>query len=307
MISYRISREVEYLIVTEMTSKIEILYNKFLLNNKIEHDISNIDFLGLNIFEKSQELPVEFKAYYQPQDITKIRSEDPEVIHFLYENNMVKFRCPVSGTRINRSYVVLKNLSYLNLKNFKNKLLEILPSFEKKLEEIPAIIPKKKNLYLPIHILAIKLDGQYGDAINLEWMLRDYLDYEANIYKYNDEYYISYIESLKSKDFNYLITFIKKMYGDAIKVGRLHLWLMGIDYFTNDISKYKLYLKIDEYNLQIPNLLREYFEDNNCTDIIIGVNEFIKIHCELKLYGIAICIDTNRIKSINMYFISSEK
>ena len=220
MISYRISREVEYLIVTEMTSKIEILYNKFLLNNKIEHDISNIDFLGLNIFEKSQELPVEFKAYYQPQDITKIRSEDPEVIHFLYENNMVKFRCPVSGTRINRSYVVLKNLSYLNLKNFKNKLLEILPSFEKKLEEIPAIIPKKKNLYLPIHILGIKLDGQYGDAINLEWMLRDYLDYEANIYKYNDEYYISYIESLKSKDFNYLITFIKKMYGDAIKVGR---------------------------------------------------------------------------------------
>lgn len=299
------SREVEYLIVSEITSKIEVLYNKFLLNNKIEYDISNIDFLGLNIFQQSQEFPVEFKAYYQPQDIIKIKSEDTEVIRFLYENNMIKFRCPVRGTQINRSYVVLKNLSNLNLKNFKNKLLEIFPEFEKKLEEIPAIMPEKNKQHLPIHILGIKSNRQYGEALNLEWMLRDYLDYEANKYKYNDEYYINYIESLKSKEFNYLITFIKKMYGDVIESGRMHLWLMAIDYFTNDISKYKLYLKIDEYNLKIPNLVRKYFEDTNYTNIIISVNEFIKMHSELKLYGVAICIDTNSMKSINMYFISS--
>lgn len=293
------------MIVSEITSKIEVLYNKFLLNNKIEYDISNIDFLGLNIFQQSQEFPVEFKAYYQPQDIIKIKSEDTEVIRFLYENNMIKFRCPVRGTQINRSYVVLKNLSNLNLKNFKNKLLEIFPEFEKKLEEIPAIMPEKNKQHLPIHILGIKSNRQYGEALNLEWMLRDYLDYEANKYKYNDEYYINYIESLKSKEFNYLITFIKKMYGDVIESGRMHLWLMAIDYFTNDISKYKLYLKIDEYNLKIPNLVRKYFEDTNYTNIIISVNEFIKMHSELKLYGVAICIDTNSMKSINMYFISS--
>ena len=36
------------------------------------------------------------------------------------------------------------------------------------------------------------------------------------------------------------------------------------------------------------------------------IDDFIRRHSELKLYGFAICIDTDDKKSINMYFVSRE-
>ncbi len=297
----------EYLSVSNMTIKLEQLYNKLLNDNNIELDISNIDSLGLNVFEHQKDFPFELKVYYQPEENVEKISEDPELIQFVFDKNMVKYRCTVKGTQLQRNYVVLENQTYLNMNKFSEKLNNLFPGLKKEIGEIPALIPEKDTKYLPIHILGVKTNEKYGTALNMEWLLRDYLDDEGRIYKYNDSYYIDYILNLKSKRFCDLINFVQKMYGDQINLGKMHLWLMAIDYFPNYKSKYKIYLKIDGYNLSIPYLVKKYFE-SQCGSILSNlIDEFIKQHLELKLYGFAICIDSDDKKSINMYFISREE
>ena len=103
------------------------------------------------------------------------------------------------------------------------------------------------------------------------------------------------------------MNFIQEDYGDAINWGKIHLWLMAIDYFPDYKSKYKIYLKMDGYNLSISRLVRKYFGSQYGFVLANSIDEFIKQHPELKLYGFAVCVDDKGKKSINMYFISREE
>lgn len=242
-----------------MVIKLEQIYNKLLNDNGIEKDISNIDSLGINISEYQNDFPFELKVYYQPEEDIEKKENDPELIQFVFDKKMVKYRCVVKGTELQRNYVVLDNQTYLNMKGFSEKIKKIFPDLQEDIGKIPALIPEKEKKYLPIHILGVKNNNKYGTAINMEWLLRDYLDDERKIYVYNDRYYKDYILNLESPQFSELINFIQEDYGDAINLGKMHLWLMAIDYFPDYKSKYKIYLKMDEYNLSILRLVRKYF------------------------------------------------
>ena len=296
-----------YLIASDMVIKLEQIYNKLLNDNGIEKDISNIDSLGINVSEYQNDFPFELKVYYQPEEDIEKKENDPELIQFVFDKKMVKYRCVVKGTELQRNYVVLDNQTYLNMKGFSEKIKKIFPDLQEDIGKIPALIPEKEKKYLPIHILGVKNNNKYGTAINMEWLLRDYLDDERKIYVYNDRYYKDYILNLESPQFSELINFIQEDYGDAINLGKMHLWLMAIDYFPDYKSKYKIYLKMDEYNLSILRLVRKYFGSQYGFSLSDSIDEFIKRHSELKLYGFAICVDDKGKKSINMYFVSREE
>lgn len=295
-----------YLITSDMVIELEQIYNKLLNDNGIEKDISNIDSLGINVFEYQKDFPFEVKVYYQPEDDIEKKENDPELIQFVFDKKMVKYRCAVKGTKLQRNYVVLDNQTYSNMKKVSEKIKKIFPNLHEDIGKIPALIPEKEKKYLPIHILGVK-NNKYGTAINMEWLLRDYLDDERKIYVYNDMYYKDYILNLKSPQFSKLMNFIQEDYGDAINWGKMHLWLMAIDYFPHYKSKYKIYLKMDRYNLSISRLVRKYFGSQYGFVLANSIDEFIKQHPELKLYGLALCVDDKGKKSINMYFISREE
>ncbi|WP_296878995.1 hypothetical protein [Thomasclavelia sp.] len=295
------------MIASDVTVKLEQVYNKLLNDNGIEKDISNIDSLGINISDHQKNFPFELKVYYQPRENIEKKENDPELIQFVYDKKMVKYRCIVKGTKLKRNYVVLNNQTYSNMKEFSKKIKKIFPNLQEDIGKIPTLIPEEETKYLPIHILGVKNNNKYGTAINMEWLLRDYLDDERKIYVYNDIYYKNYILNLKSPQFSELINFIQEMYGDVINLGKMHLWLMAIDYFPKYKSKYKVYLKIDGYNLSILHLVRTYFGSQYGFVLSNSIDEFIKQHLELKLYGFAICVDDEGKKSINMYFISREE
>lgn len=295
-----------YLIASDMVIMLEQVYNKLLNDNGIEKDISNIDSLGINVSEYQKDFPFELKAYYQPEDDIEKKENDPELIQFMFDKKMVKYRCAVKGTKLQRNYVVLDNQTYSNMKKVSEEIKKIFPNLQEDIGKIPVLIPEKEKKHLPIHILGVK-NNKYGTAINIEWLLRDYLDDERKIYVYNDMYYRDYILNLKSPQFSKLMNFIQEDYGDAINWGKMHLWLMAIDYFPDYKSKYKIYLKMDGYNLSISRLVRKYFGSQYGFVLANSIDEFIKQHPELKLYGFAVCVDDKGKKSINMYFISREE
>lgn len=284
--------------------ELEDMYSNILKENEICIDISNIDFLGINIKEQQTDFPFEFKVYYEPDEKPIIKDNDHQLIRFAFKNDMVKYRCVVKGTQVSRSYVVLKKNINLNMFNFLNKLVSLFPNMNKEVENIPSLIEGNDLKYLPIHILGVKTDNQYRTAINLEWMLRDYV--ENNNYKYNDSYYLAYILNLKSKYFSYLVNFIKEIYGKVIESGKMHLWLMAIDYFPNYNCIYKLYVKLDGYNIYIAKLIEKYFAKQYNLTLVDSIKKFLKLHSELKLYGFAIGIDSKGQKSINIYFVSAD-
>ena len=165
-----------------MVIKLEQIYNKLLNDNGIEKDISNIDSLGINVSEYQNDFPFELKVYYQPEEDIEKKENDPELIQFVFDKKMVKYRCVVKGTELQRNYVVLDNQTYLNMKGFSEKIKKIFPHLQEDIGKIPALIPEKEKKYLPIHILGVKNNNKYGTAINMEWLLRDYLDDENLLY-----------------------------------------------------------------------------------------------------------------------------
>lgn len=286
--------------------ELEEMYSNILKENEICADLSNIDFLGINIKEKSTDLPFEFKVYYEPDEKPIIKNSDHQLIRFAFNNDMVKYRCVVKGTQVSRSYVVLKKNIGLKKFDFSNILVSLFPNMYNEVENISSLVEGNDLKYLPIHILGVKTDNQYRTGINLEWMLRDYIEDENNSYKYNDSYYCNYILNLKSKHFSYLVNFIKEIYGNVIESGKMHLWLMAIDYFPNFNCIYKLYVKLDGGNLYIAKLIAKYFANQYAITLADSINKFLKLHLELKLYGFAIGIDSMGQKSINLYFISAD-
>ena len=64
-------------------------------------------------------------------------------------------------------------------------------------------------------------------------------------YEYNDEYYLNYIDSLNIESLLFLSNIVRNYFFDDIKNGKLHIWLIAFDYYSDEKKKYKIYLKCD--------------------------------------------------------------
>ena len=248
-----------------MVIKLEQIYNKLLNDNGIEKDISNIDSLGINVSEYQNDFPFELKVYYQPEEDIEKKENDPELIQFVFDKKMVKYRCVVKGTELQRNYVVLDNQTYLNMKGFSEKIKKIFPDLQEDIGKIPALIPKKEKKYLPIHILGVKNNNKYdilSEKILQKLILEDIEDF---------------LEELGIG-----FTFIKSEY--PIKLGNRYNY---IDLLLYNI-KYKCYVVVE---LKVTELKKEH--TGQIMTYMNYIDKNIKTVEENDTVGIIICKQDN--------------
>lgn len=119
----------------------------------------------------------------------------------------------------------------------------------------------------------------------------------------NKDYYIDakYVfEILRQTDnvhFGFLIDIVKPL----VEKNLVELWIAGIDLFSANKEKFKIYFKLRG---DILDILITILQDNKLFELEMQIKKYIqwnKLHKELNLYGMAICIDSNKNVSMNFY------
>lgn len=119
----------------------------------------------------------------------------------------------------------------------------------------------------------------------------------------NKDYYIDakYVfEILRQTDnvhFGFLIDIVKPL----VEKNLVELWIAGIDLFSANKEKFKIYFKLRG---DILDILITILQDNKLFELEMQIKKYIqwnKLHKELNLYGMAICIDSNKNISMNFY------
>ena len=122
-------------------------------------------------------------------------------------------------------------------------------------------------------------------------------------YEYNDEYYLNYIDSLNIESLLFLSNIVRNYFFDDIKNGKLHIWLIAFDYYSDEKKKYKINLKCDsELKFRMDYIMSNIISDKK--ELLKQINEFINIQYELSVYGFDICADTDEKWFINYYLVN---
>ena len=112
---------------------------------------------------------------------------------------------------------------------------------------------------------------------------------------------IFFFNKLKNSEitsFIKLISLIKPF----IYNSKCDLWLAAIDFLSNNNMKYKIYVK--GYDITIYDYLAKKFVELGefyLSKQIVGYKEWISRHQELEQYGLAVCVDSNSLFTVNLY------
>lgn len=104
-----------------------------------------------------------------------------------------------------------------------------------------------EQCFSSLHMIEEKLIMNDRNIVNVEWITRKMSDVNNPNYnyEYNDEYYLNYIDSLNIESLLFLSNIVRNYFFDDIKNGKLHIWLIAFDYYSDEKKKYKIYLKCD--------------------------------------------------------------
>lgn len=284
------------------------LYQKTLNKYSCKFSKEDIDFIGLNI---SQNGGIEFKIYPIPDDNINTGSAKSGIEKFLLHNDLCRCKCFAYSLFGERSYVAIKNKDKENIEKLFEELSNRYSYINKNIAEIKKISLMKvsddsEQCFSSLHMIGEKSIMNDTDVINIEWITRKMpnpnnpgLDY-----KYDDVYYLTYLESLDIKLLSSLCKCVRNYLFDYIENGNLHIWLVAIDYFSNGEKKYKFYFKFDSHTSN--NIKDTLFKmSSNIHDKMEEFYQFLSFHNDFSLYGFAIGIDSNFDKSFNYYIINN--
>lgn len=152
-----------------------------------------------------------------------------------------------------------------------------------------------EQCFSSLHMIEEKLIMNDRNIVNVEWITRKMSDVNNPNYnyEYNDEYYLNYIDSLNIESLLFLSNIVRNYFFDDIKNGKLHIWLIAFDYYSDEKKKYKIYLKCDsELKFRMDYIMSNIISDKK--ELLKQINEFINIQYELSVYGFDICADCIR-------------
>jgi hypothetical protein len=162
-----------------------------------------------------------------------------------------------------------------------------------------------EQCFSSLHMIEEKLIMNDRNIVNVEWITRKMSDVNNPNYnyEYNDEYYLNYIDSLNIESLLFLSNIVRNYFFDDIKNGKLHIWLIAFDYYSDEKKKYKIYLKCDsELKFRMDYIMSNIISDKK--ELLKQINEFINIQYELSVYGFDICADTDEKWFINYYLVN---
>ena len=112
--------------------------------------------------------------------------------------------------------------------------------------------------------------------------------------EYRDAYYLNYLKETKCAEYEWLVECSEKI----LEYCSGHLWMIGLDIKNNCYRKYKIYIKIpsDAYEKLSEAL------DGNLGNQVIELEKWHQTHPEFEFNGMAICLDTEGVLSLNAYY-----
>lgn len=285
------------------------LYQKTLDKYSEKFSKEDIDFIGLNI---SQNGDIEFKIYPIPDDNIYKDSAKSSVEKFLLHNNLCRCKCFAYSLFGERSYVAIKDKSKENIEKLFEELSNHHSYINKNIDEIKKISLMKvsddsEHCFSSLHMIGEKSMKKDNNILNVEWITRKMSDPNnpGFDYKYDNMYYLNYLDSLNIKSFSCLCDFVRNYLLNDIVNGKLHVWLVAVDYILNEKKKYKIYFKCDsEYKFPLDHIILNIVSDKK--ELPNQINEFLNIHNELSVYGFAIGIDFDNSISLNCYLIDDK-
>lgn len=280
------------------------LYQKTLDKYSEKFSKKDIDFIGLNI---SQNGDIEFKIYPIPDNNVNINFEKSGVEKFLLHNDLCRCKCFAYSLFGERSYVAIKNKSKESIEKLFEELSNRYSYTNKNIDEIKKISlmnvsDDSEQCFSSLHMIGEKSTMSDNNILNIEWITRKMPDpNNPNFdYKYDDVYYLNYLDSLNIKLLSCLCNFVRNYFFDYITNGKLHVWLVAVDYYSNEEKKYKIYLKCDsDFKMSFDCIISKVIFDKE--ELSKQIDEFFTIHNELYLYGFAIGIDYYKNFSLNFY------
>ena len=90
--------------------------------------------------------------------------------------------------------------------------------------------------------------------------------------------------------------------GALVEAAGGELWMAAVDYYRNGLNKYKIYIK--KFSDTIYERMIARFQALGCGHLaeqIAAYRDWVFLHPELERYGIAFCLDTQGMWSVNFY------
>ena len=289
---------------------IETAYRDFCTKQKFYSGSISSEFLGINL-NNNLSIPVSFKRYYR---VTKYFIDKNIFIKRLDNRKMIhaiNFVDDTLNDDIIRYEIALTRRTNENMNLLFSELKNILPN------EINADMKYTTNLLSNISITdkvnykmaAIFFIGFVEKEIykgvfdiktfKIYYILRHCLDPDniGKNYKIDNIFFLKNIEDSGVIFFTKLVSIVKLLIYDS----ECDLWLLGIDFSLNN-TKYKIYIKPHNINIY-KNLAKIFLQMGEIllSQQILGYEEWIVKHPELERYGLALCIDSHSILTINLY------
>lgn len=287
---------------------IEELYQEFYQDNIKGNKY--IDFIGINV-SSDYKYPFVFKTYRHIG--TKIEQRDG-FLDLLENKNMIKNYLPIISSDVNRIQydVRLANRRDENME----EVFRFLSFFWKTVEDMSDANLSEIQHYskmcitdLPdytmssLYFLGLLWDHEKLAALKAHFLTRkvNNPDHFSDGFWYDDKYFLDYIRTSNNKVFRR----IADITADILGYISGHLWMFGVDGFSDTTAKYKIYLQepkgFDLNNLAI--LLGKYKELDGMRSPLKELCVWLKSHSELLLYGFAITVTSKEEYGFNLYFI----
>ena len=281
--------------ILENIENIENEYRKIIKQDKIPQ---KIDFLGVNI-EKTIIMKLYLESNTDNNNEFIISMTKKGIVGII---NDVKDNCNFNKKRYEMQLInrTKDNMSWLYL--FLARKYRFSARQRDKiriLEQLKSDSEKRISALYFLGFISSENNKNVIECLKFHYLLRTC----KNANSINKDYYIDakYVfEILRQTDnvhFGFLIDIVKPL----VEKNLVELWIAGIDLFSANKEKFKIYFKLRG---DILDILITILQDNKLFELEMQIKKYIqwnKLHKELNLYGMAICIDSNKNVSMNFY------
>ena len=298
----------DMLTMEKRLNRIEKEYAAFLDSFKDNHLKEKTEYVGINLSSNQGNPHLDYKIYFNTKASL---SEHHPIVDRLYDRGMLRavtrIRDTIHGS-IERFDLGLAKRTVSNMNYFFNILSEKTELVKNNLDEIlllnqMKISDKPEDASAALYFFGFLEKNGRIEAIKTHFLTRfctnvDQVDTKD---EYRDDYYLDFLTDTNISELITLVPFIRSL----LNLSGGHLWMIGVDYFSNGSVKYKIYIK--KRGAELYHALRQMLKISNVPDkeALIESLELLECwhgkHSELTSDGIDIGIDENARWSFNFY------
>lgn len=288
------------------------LVSAFLSFKRENADFENselVDFLGINLSSDLKKTPV-FKIYYTTK---KSINDLPPLLDLFVEKQMIRavnlVHDSINEGKI-RYELGLKNRTNQNMEAVYQWIYTASPETKKHKNEIEKLrtiqcTDDTKYRYAALYFLGIIADVQKSkstkvNAVKLHYLLRHCNNSEkiGTDYIIDNKFYLKLLFEMSITEITEVATIIKKLLESVEGT----LCIVAVDYYSRGYVKYKIYLK--ECGEAMCSRMVDIFAEKGLHILAQRIRcyvQWLHLHPELRLYGLAVCLDNLGSWSINFY------